>query len=146
MHTVAEAFAFVQSIQGGLDRLTAWLGAEGYTPEATGRIIDHTVMEETPTGAPDLDPRDEEYAEHAFVEGQEPVAGVSAEWDEHSTEPGRGPVYNTVGADYTLDRLGWTLERLQDALADTETFPPNAGERKPGGPRVKIPVRKLPRI
>jgi hypothetical protein len=123
MLTVAQAFAFVQSIQGGLDRLTAWLGAEGYTPEATGRIIDHTVMEETPTGAPDLDPRDEEHAEHAFVEGQAGVPGDSDLWDEEYRDRGRGPVYNTVGADYALDRLGWTLERLQDALADTDEMP-----------------------
>jgi hypothetical protein len=107
----------------GLDRLACWLAGEGYPSEAISHILIYTHREGTPTGAPDLDREDEEHAEHAFVEGQEPVAGVSAEWDEHGTEPGRGPVYRSLGADYTLDRLGWSLEQMQAALADTDEMP-----------------------
>jgi hypothetical protein len=107
----------------GLDRLACWLAGEGYHQAAIARLLIYTYREGTPTGAPDLDREDEEMAEHAFVEGQEPMPGVSAEWDEHGTEPGRGPVYRSLGADYTLDRLGWTLEQMQAALADTDEMP-----------------------
>lgn len=111
------------SVQPGLDRLAIWLGTEGYPNEAICRILIYTHREGTPTGAPDLDATDEEWAEHEFVAGIAPVAGVSPEWDEHHSEPGRGPVYRSVDGDYVCDQLTWSLGKLQDALADTEEMP-----------------------
>jgi hypothetical protein len=102
-----------------LERLSLWLAGEGYHQAAIARLLIYAHREGTPTGAPDLDREDEEYAEHAYVEGQEPIQdgmGDNRAW----LDPG---VYNSVGADYTLDRLGWSLERMQDALADTDEMP-----------------------
>lgn len=122
------------SVQRGLDRLDAWLAAEGYGPEPTGRILAYVAAEGTLSGCPDLDPGDEEWAEWSYVEGLAPVAGVSSAWDEYHSEPSRGPVYQSVDGDYALDRLSHRLGQLEREPIAVAIPPVCGGAPEPPSP------------
>jgi hypothetical protein len=104
------------------------LAAEGYHPTATEAIVSYAATEGTVEGAPGLDPVDYEHAEWALETGCEAVPQTDPAWDEHTSWPGQGPVYQTKGAVYVADAwvfLVGALDRVCRAVpADAVIVPP----------------------
>lgn len=136
MNSVHQSNGHYHPAEAGIAGLAAYLARDGYHGEAIARICEHTRREQTPTGAPDLDPRDEEWAEWSYVESCVPVASVDPAWDEFYCDPAQGPVYNTRSADYCMDRLDYRIAQLM-----AEEPPPIRG----GAPTAEETVETLRR-
>jgi hypothetical protein len=68
------------SLRPGLAALVEWLTEGDYTAHAIGRILDHTAVEGTPTGAPCLDPADEYGASSVFCDALDLVPYSADAW------------------------------------------------------------------
>jgi hypothetical protein len=96
-----------------LSGLAVFLALAGYTPHASGRILDAASRDGTAAAVPEVDPEDEPEVERLIEEGYRPVPAASHEWGSPTDD---GSLWRPEDDRWTIGPGGgWSEQEIEQA-------------------------------